>query len=265
MDSKTCSKCGAVKLISEFYKKSSNKDGYESFCKPCRNAKIKAYRQTDAGKAVAKKAQQKYAKTEKGKANQYRKDRSEKGLARRKRFLAGATRKEWNEQYSTRPEVKERSREAARRYNQSERGRAYKRQYNARTDVKAKKAIYDRQRKSNLDLREMRLARARELSHQERNKAAKRAYQTSDAGRAVRSRANKKIYLNNPVKVKARRQLRSAISRGEIVRPGRCEECLTPGSVHGHHDDYAKPLAVRWLCPQCHNDWHRLNGPGING
>jgi hypothetical protein len=35
-----------------------------------------------------------------------------------------------------------------------------------------------------------------------------------------------------------------------------CEVC---GKVpaHGHHDDYSKPLEVRWLCPYHHAEYHR--------
>jgi len=39
-----------------------------------------------------------------------------------------------------------------------------------------------------------------------------------------------------------------------------CERCgATP--VHAHHDDYTRPLDVRWLCPACHRLWHRDNSP----
>lgn len=31
--------------------------------------------------------------------------------------------------------------------------------------------------------------------------------------------------------------------------------------VVAHHDDYAFPLVVRWLCIPCHMDWHLEHGP----
>lgn len=36
------------------------------------------------------------------------------------------------------------------------------------------------------------------------------------------------------------------------------------GSIHAHHDDYAKPLEVRLLCRRHHNEWHREHGSGLN-
>ena len=42
MTTKKCSKCGEVKPISEFYKSSSSKDGYQSYCKYCMNHLSKA-------------------------------------------------------------------------------------------------------------------------------------------------------------------------------------------------------------------------------
>lgn len=64
----------------------------------------------------------------------------------------------------------------------------------------------------------------------------------------------------------AHRQTRKALRVGELVRPEHCSKCgardrkLDGASkyhtIHGHHDDYAKPLDVRWLCAECHRSFH---------
>lgn len=43
--------------------------------------------------------------------------------------------------------------------------------------------------------------------------------------------------------------------RGKIV-PEPCERCGSE-SVEAHHDDYDKPLDVRWLCRGHHMELHR--------
>lgn len=58
-----------------------------------------------------------------------------------------------------------------------------------------------------------------------------------------------------------------AIKLGELVRPETCENCgLTQygAPINAHHDDYSKPLEVRWLCVSCHQQLHRGNmTPGV--
>jgi ribosomal protein S27AE len=48
-------------------------------------------------------------------------------------------------------------------------------------------------------------------------------------------------------------QVFRAVRDGIIIRTD-CE-CGAP-SVNGHHDDYEKPLEVRWLCAKCHATAH---------
>lgn len=56
-----------------------------------------------------------------------------------------------------------------------------------------------------------------------------------------------------------RSRCHSAVARamrvGRLVRMP-CESCDSENSV-AHHDDYDKPLVVRWLCQACHIAHHR--------
>ena len=70
--SKRCPKCKQKKTLSEFYKNRSEKDGLQGWCKSCFNAKVKAYQQTEKGKAVKRKGDAKYKKTPKGRATEAR-------------------------------------------------------------------------------------------------------------------------------------------------------------------------------------------------
>lgn len=77
-------------------------------------------------------------------------------------------------------------------------------------------------------------------------------------------------YLRNyrneyPMKYAAHIMVGNAVRDGRIIKKHTCEHCgLKTENIHGHHDDYAKPLVVRWLCPPCHKEWHEINGEGLN-
>lgn len=59
------------------------------------------------------------------------------------------------------------------------------------------------------------------------------------------------------VRVRAREKARAAIRSGALVRQA-CEVC-GDGRTQAHHDDYSKPLDVRWLCHEHHREWHAMH------
>lgn len=57
-----------------------------------------------------------------------------------------------------------------------------------------------------------------------------------------------------PEKERARNAVNNAVRDGRLIRRP-CEVCGNPKS-EGHHDDYSKPLEVRWLCRVHHEAFH---------
>lgn len=47
-----------------------------------------------------------------------------------------------------------------------------------------------------------------------------------------------------------------AIRRGKLARQ-KCDVCGAR-PTEAHHDDYSKPLEIRWLCVACHAEHHRV-------
>lgn len=78
-----------------------------------------------------------------------------------------------------------------------------------------------------------------------------------------RSNATKSAYHSrHPKKRRAHSMVYYALKTGELHR-GPCEVCGAE-KVVGHHDDYDRPLEVRWFCEKHHKEWHLANGEGLN-
>jgi len=73
--------------------------------------------------------------------------------------------------------------------------------------------------------------------------------------------AEEKIVARAP-KGKAWAAVAKAIKAGSLVRQP-CEICGAE-KTQAHHDDYAAPLDVRWLCLSHHRLHHNTFGPGKN-
>lgn len=73
-----------------------------------------------------------------------------------------------------------------------------------------------------------------------------------------------KNYRNTyPNKYKATSMVNYAINSNKLFSEP-CEICGNE-RTHAHHDDYLKPLNVRWLCAAHHRQWHVKHGEGKNG
>jgi hypothetical protein len=63
----------------------------------------------------------------------------------------------------------------------------------------------------------------------------------------------KKQIKKNPEKRRAHNMVSNAIRSGKLLKQP-CKIC--GATAHAHHDDYAKPLEVIWLCPTHHMRLH---------
>ena len=81
-------------------------------------------------------------------------------------------------------------------------------------------------------------------------------YRQTQSYKKSHLKANEKWRRNNREKQKAHALVANAINKG-LLEKGPCEECGFL-IVEGHHDDYSKPLEVRWLCVKHHNEHHKL-------
>lgn len=75
-------------------------------------------------------------------------------------------------------------------------------------------------------------------------------------------RAGKRWSLRNPDKRKAHSKFWKALMSGKVIRKFTCETCGSVHRVEAHHEDYTKPLEVRWLCKQHHVEADKIRRLG---
>lgn len=69
--------------------------------------------------------------------------------------------------------------------------------------------------------------------------------------REKRREYSRKYNKENRLKIIAHRMVKEAIKAGLLI-PQPCEKCKSINKIEAHHDDYSKPLKVRWLCRTHH-------------
>ncbi len=84
----------------------------------------------------------------------------------------------------------------------------------------------------------------------ERYRPTAKAYLQTEAGKKNKLANAYRMMAKYPEKYKARSMVRNAVGLGKLNKEP-CEVCGVV-NVEAHHDDYSKPLEVRWFCHQHH-------------
>lgn len=74
-------------------------------------------------------------------------------------------------------------------------------------------------------------------------------------GKAVTQQRTREYVARYPERRKAWQAVYAAVKSGHLIRPDTCS-CGRYARITAHHDDYARPLDVLWLCAVCHKARH---------
>lgn len=88
-----------------------------------------------------------------------------------------------------------------------------------------------------------------------RESSRKRSQEWAEAHPEILREKQRQYRLAYPEKHRAHEIVANALRTGRLTRRP-CEVC-GEARAEGHHDDYSKPLDVRWLCRAHHMELHR--------
>ena len=113
--------------------------------------------------------------------------------------------------------------------------------------------------------REVNLEKIREYDKKRANKPhriqARKEYQQTEAGKLSKKKSMDAYNKRYPMVYAAHVITSNAIRDGKLFPAASCSACNSTEKIEGHHDDYTKPIDVRWLCEKCHKEWHKHNQP----
>lgn len=100
------------------------------------------------------------------------------------------------------------------------------------------------------------------------NRLARRQYyldydrirEQTEARKETRRRSYLRYRRLRPDQYRATRAVGNAMRDGRLTKKP-CEVCGGTSNIQAHHEDYSKPLEVRWLCVQHHHQLHRERRP----
>lgn len=156
IQTKTCSKCHETKEVALFYKSKKSKDGYNGYCKACRNEYSAQYRKSEKWKSYIKD----YQKSDKGKESMAGYRKSEKYKAKKERR---------KQTLKSDPVAYAKSIESMKKYQKSEKGIKTKQKYRNSEKHRLAKNKDEQKARDNLSDRYIRktLVQCTNLKHQD--------------------------------------------------------------------------------------------------
>lgn len=83
------------------------------------------------------------------------------------------------------------------------------------------------------------------------------SYQCLECYRKCRQdKKNDPTYLEHSLKASVRSITRNYIKLGVLIKE-KCEFCGTNENIEAHHEDYSKPLDIKWFCRNHHREHHK--------
>lgn len=139
----------------------------------------------------------------------------------------------------------------------------YKRVLRSTLDAKDLERLRQKDRENYRKNIEQNRQRARKYYYTHREECNKRSLKYRHEHLEHLRERDRKRRLNytgkNRIRAIAHAKLQKAKKTGVITKQP-CEMCGSH-NVEAHHDDYGRPLDVRWLCPFHHREWHKSNSP----
>lgn len=233
--SKRCSKCGETKSVAEFYPVLTNKDGYGDWCKVCcREQKRSYYRKL----AMRRKSQILCTTTKRcptcakvkpvsefyksvGKPNGHAAICRDCSKRSRVHYVSKNTNREFEDIQPT----------------------GKKRCWMCKRQLPVSEFNYSRVSLDGLVSHCRKCGKEYKKQHYEAN-------YSNFYNRQVEYRQK------HPERRNAFAVIHKATYKGSIIRPDTCSKCGMSGYIVAHHDDYDRPLEVRWLCLSCDRQLH---------
>lgn len=233
--SKTCSKCGENKPVTQFYPELRNKDGYSQWCKLCNKKQGQAYHKKLAARSKSKipSIQTKHCPKCGGvkPASEFYKS---VGKVDGHATICIKCTKSGHVNYL---------RKIADREFEDIKPTGKKRCCMCKRNLPVKEFNYSRSSNDGLS------SHCRECG----KKYKKQHYEQHFGEFYNRQVGYRHIH---PERRKAFYAVHEATYKGKLIRPETCSKCGERGYIVAHHNDYDKPLDVVWLCLRCDRQLH---------